>query len=99
MDAASIADAVYVCTGVHRDDAGRPISFGYGLWVEGGLRRLGSVRNGVDPRDLAAAARRPFRYFGHVMLITGQSIEASGAMRHPTFAGWRTDECACECRA
>ena len=33
------------------------------------------------------------------MLVIGQSIGASGAMRHPVFVGWRDDKVARECVA
>ena len=80
-------DADCVCVGVHRDAAGRPVSLAYGLYFGSTLCALGSVSNGVDPADLVRAARG--RYVGQVMLVTGQAIGASGAMRHPVFVGWR----------
>ena len=85
-------DADYVCTGVHRNAAGRPISLAYGLYFGSTLCAVGTVRNGVDPGDLE---RR--RLVGRVMLVTGQAIGATGAVRHPVFVGWREDKVAREC--
>ena len=87
------ADADYVCTGVHRNAAGRPVSLAYGLYFGRTLCPVGTVRNGVAPWDV----ERPERLVGEVMLVTGQSIGASGAMRHPVFVGWREDKVAREC--
>ena len=88
-------DADYVCIGVHRNAAGRPVSLAYGLYFGRTLCPVGTVRNGVAPWDLARAGR----LVGQVMLVTGQAIGASGAMRHPVFVGWREDKVARECVA
>ena len=80
-------DADYVCTGVHRNAAGRPVSLAYGLYFGRTLCAVGTVCNGVDPVDFGEAANG--RLVGQVMLVTGQAIGASGAMRHPVFVGWR----------
>ena len=90
-------DADYVCTGVHRDAAGRPVSLAYGLYFGRTLFPLGTVSSGVAADDLARAGREPGAYVGCVMRVVGQGIGVTGAMRHPVFIGWREDKVAREC--
>ncbi|MCX6137508.1 MAG: hypothetical protein NTV54_08455 [Ignavibacteriales bacterium] len=68
----------------------------FGQYVDGTLVELGQA-SGMSDRERMVFSLSPDEYIGKVVTIKGMERLKSGAVRHPQFAGLRSDKHATEC--
>ena len=68
----------------------------FGQYVNGKLVELGQA-SGMSDRERSLFSLSPDKYLGKVVAIKGMERLKSGAIRHPQFAGLRSDKQPSEC--